>query len=76
MNVHIAQVNKVLFDGSADSITVPASDGEMTILPHHEPFISTLEKGNILVKAGDKTETFEILRGILEINANECTIIL
>lgn len=77
MHTHIAQVNTVLFDGEAQSATVPAVDGEMTILPHHEPFITTLKEGTITVRPVNGPEqAFEIKKGVLEVSNNKTTILL
>ena len=77
MHTHIAQVNEVLFDGTAEAVTVPAIDGEMTVLPHHEPFISTLKEGSITVRLEDKSEQkFDITKGVLEVSNNKTTILL
>ena len=75
MHVVIAKVDENLFDGEAVSMTVPGSEGEMTVLTHHEPFITTLKKGTITVRSPE-AQTFEIESGILEVNPQGATVIL
>lgn len=76
MHVHIAQLNSVLFDGEARSLTVPGTEGEMTILPHHEPFISTLKAGLITVRTTESDHAFTIAKGMLEVSNNRATVLL
>ena len=74
----IATVDKQLFSGDVYSATCPGSDGELTILAHHMPFITTLTKGNVCVhvsKDGNE-KTFEINRGLLEVGNNKATILV
>ncbi len=76
MIVHIAHVNNVLYNGSAESLTVPGTEGEMTILPHHEPLVSTLKAGVIRVRTEDNEETFTIAKGLIEVSNNQATVLL
>jgi F-type H+-transporting ATPase subunit epsilon len=76
MHVHIAQVNNVLFNGTATLLTVPGTEGEMTILPHHEPLVSTLKAGVVRVESENGEETFTIAQGILEVSNNQATVLL
>jgi F0F1-type ATP synthase epsilon subunit len=59
-------------------MTVPGQEGEMTILGHHEPLISTLKEGNIRVHIQKDTEPkiFHVAGGILEVRAVGATVIL
>ena len=50
MRVVIAKVDEIYFDGEADSVTLPGAEGEMTVLPEHEPLITTLKAGVITVR--------------------------
>jgi F-type H+-transporting ATPase subunit epsilon len=74
----IAKVGENLFDGEAVSVTVPGAEGVLTILAHHEAFVSPLKEGTIRVEAEDGTKTeFELLTtGILEVSNNQATVIL
>ena len=45
LHLVVSSVSENLYDGPALSATLPGSAGEMTILPNHEPLISTLKAG-------------------------------
>lgn len=72
----LAQVDRALFEGEADSVTLPGIDGEFTVLPQHEPFITPLTAGTVTVRTGDKAETFTIEHGVFEVSNNTATAIL
>jgi F-type H+-transporting ATPase subunit epsilon len=77
MKLTISQIDKVLWSGEADSVTVPAQDGVMTILTHHMPMITTLKAGMIVVKQKDqKPEEFPITSGFLEVGKTETVILV
>ena len=75
MHVTIATVNEVLYDGTAQSMTVPGADGEMTLLAKHMPLITTLKEGTITLRNGD-TREFPITEGILEVGREGIVVIL
>jgi F-type H+-transporting ATPase subunit epsilon len=78
MRLVIAKVDEVLFDGEAFSLNAPGSAGEMTVLGHHEPLITTLKAGDLRVhvQAGDEPRLFPIQGGVLEIRPDGATVIL
>ncbi len=77
MNLVIAKVNEVLYSGEAESVTLPGAEGELTVLGHHEPLVTTLKEGVIIVRAaGEADKTFAIIGGVLEVHAEGATVIL
>jgi F-type H+-transporting ATPase subunit epsilon len=75
MRVIISQIDKVLFDGVAKELLVPGVDGDMTILPHHSPLVTTLRAGKITVR-GESVGSWDIAKGILEVSNNKATVLL
>ena len=73
----IASVGETRFDGPARSVTLPGSVGEFTILPHHEPIVTTLKRGTVRVlDASGETRQFQIESGVLECSANRVIVLL
>ncbi len=79
----IASVGETRFDGAAVSATLPGTAGEFTILPHHEPIVTTLKPGTITVRlpaqageAGGESKTFEIESGVLECSGSRVVVLL
>jgi F-type H+-transporting ATPase subunit epsilon len=73
----IASVGETRFDGAAASATLPGTDGELTVLPNHEPFITTLKPGFIRVKLADgDVRDFPIESGVLECTGERAVVLL
>ena len=73
----IASVGETRFDGPSVSATFPGSDGELTVLAHHEPFVTTLKKGVIRVReSAESTKDVPIESGVLEVSRNRAVVLL
>lgn len=76
MHVTIAKVDENLYDGEADSLTVPGTAGEMTVLSKHMPIVTTLKPGTITVRNAEGEKTFDVTGGVLEVRRDGATVIL
>ena len=73
----VASVGEIKFEGEADSATFPGVAGEFTVLAHHEPLVSTLRAGTMLVRdtKGGK-HVFEISTGVVEVSHNHAIVLM
>jgi F-type H+-transporting ATPase subunit epsilon len=76
MRVIIAQVHQNLFDGEALVLNAKTTEGELTILPKHEPFVANLGAGTVMVRTTDGEQKFDISSGVLEVSNNQATVLL
>lgn len=76
MRVVVAHFHEQLFDDEALSVSLPTSEGVVTVLPHHEPFVATLKTGVITVRTGDGEQTFPVENGVLEVSGNQVVVLL
>lgn len=77
LNLTIARVDAPVFSGPVVFVTVPGSEGEMTLLADHTPLMTALRAGTITVRKADGTsETFVVTTGTLEVSKNQVTILL
>lgn len=73
----VASVTERFFDGEAQSATLPGARGEMTILAHHEPLITTLREGIITVRSESGAEQkFPVTGGVIECSNNRAVVLL
>ena len=72
----IASVGETRFDGAAISATVPGGAGEVTVLPNHEPLVTTLKPGTITVKTTQDTQEFSVESGVLECSGSRVVVLL
>jgi F-type H+-transporting ATPase subunit epsilon len=75
MYIEIITPDKTLFNGEADSITLPGSDGTFQLLNNHAPIISSLIKGTVVVKHQNNTEQIDINGGIVEVQKNKVIVL-
>jgi F-type H+-transporting ATPase subunit epsilon len=72
---HIVTQDKSLFEGPADLVLAPGSEGELGILPNHAPLLTTLSMGVIRVRHEDGEEVFTITGGVLEVRPEIVTVL-
>ena len=75
MNLDILTPDKKLFEGEAESVTVPSSTGLMQILKGHAALISSLNKGVVKVKTSTGEEIFDIKGGVVEVLNNKVIVL-
>ncbi|RRN77066.1 ATP synthase F1 subunit epsilon [Pseudoxanthomonas sp. SGD-10] len=71
MILEILTPDKKVFDGDITSVTVPGTQGSFEILNNHAPIISTLEKGDVIVRSSGKQQKFLIDGGVVEVINNK-----
>ncbi|MBL8158604.1 F0F1 ATP synthase subunit epsilon [bacterium] len=77
MHLVISSVGENLYDGSAISVTLPAAGGEMTVLPDHEPLVTTLKAGKITVRIPNaENKEFTIEGGVLETSGTRTVVLV
>ena len=70
----IVSQDRLVFEGDADMVLVPGSQGEMGILPNHAPLLSTLKYGVLRVRIKDREEVFTIAGGVVEVQPTLITV--
>ncbi len=75
LHLEIVTSDRIVFEGEVDMITVPGGGGEMGILPHHAPVLSTLKAGELRVKTGAQTQEFAIGGGFIDIHNNRVIVL-
>jgi len=71
----IVSQDRMVFQGDVDIVVLPGSDGEMGILPHHAPLLTTLKMGVINVRFSGKEEIFTVAGGIAEVQPTIVTVL-
>ncbi len=71
MQLKIYTLDGTKFEGEVSQVSLPAKDGEITILPHHIPVITILQKG--LIKT--PSESIEIEGGVAEIDGEKVVVL-
>lgn len=74
MHLDIVTPEKNIFSGDIQSLTVPTTTGEITILPEHINLLTQIAPGELTIKE-KKTHYMGITGGFLEMNNNAITIL-
>src|SRR6266566_9057805 len=75
MHVEVVTAERELYNGEADSLIAPGSEGELGILPRHAALLTTLKAGEMLIKLGGAEEPFFVSGGFLEVSNNKVTVL-
>ncbi|MCA0453282.1 MAG: ATP synthase F1 subunit epsilon [Chloroflexi bacterium] len=67
----VTQEKKVFEEREADMVIVPGSEGEMGVLPHHAPVLTTMGFGELVVRKGNKEERFVIYGGVVDVRPDK-----
>ena len=73
MEIKILSPKKRLFEGRADSITLPGENGQFQVLKDHATIFSLLKKGKITL---DKDKEFSLSQGMAEVLNNKITVLI
>jgi F-type H+-transporting ATPase subunit epsilon len=71
----IVSQDRIVYQGDADMVLLPGTDGEMGILPHHAPLLTTLKYGIIKVRSQGQESIFTVAGGIAEVQPDILTIL-
>lgn len=67
---------RLLASEEATAVTVPATDGEMTVMALHAPTMTTLRPGVVKVtRAGGGQENYVVFGGFADIMPDSCTVL-
>jgi F-type H+-transporting ATPase subunit epsilon len=67
LQLEIVTPEKLAYADEVDSVVLPGSEGELGVLPHHAPLISTLGAGELRLRKGGQEESFAIVGGFLQV---------
>ena len=70
MVLDVISPERTLVHAVVDSVELPGTKGRFEVLKNHAALISSLEKGRVVFRTGEKTESVDISSGFVEINDN------
>jgi F-type H+-transporting ATPase subunit epsilon len=74
LHLEIVTPERLAYEGEVDAVTVPGSEGELGILPHHAPLVSTLGVGELRIRKGSEVEFFAIAGGFLQVRPDKVVV--
>ena len=76
LKLRIVTPERVVYESMVDSITLPTSAGEITILKDHIPLVSKLQAGEIRTKSNGVEQLLAVSTGFVEVRPHNEIVIL
>ena len=71
----IVSQDRTVFEGDVDIVVLPGAAGEMGVLPHHVPLLTTLKYGFVKIRQESHQEIFAVAGGVAEIQPDIVTVL-
>jgi F-type H+-transporting ATPase subunit epsilon len=75
LQLKIITPEKIVLDEAVDSVSLPTTEGEITILPDHIALISTLASGDIVARVNGEDVPMAVSGGFIEVSNNQVKIL-
>ena len=74
--LEIVTPEKMVFSGKIDEVTIPGTEGEFGVLRGHEPFLSSVDIGELSFIKDGKKIYYAVNTGYAEVTSNKVTILI
>jgi F-type H+-transporting ATPase subunit epsilon len=75
LHLEIVTQERRLYSDDVDMVVAPGGEGELGILPHHVPLLTTLKEGVLRAKKNDAEEYFSIGGGFMEVQPDRVIVL-
>ncbi len=75
VRVDIVTAERVVYSEDVDIVVAPGSLGQLGILPHHAPLMTTLQPGELLTRKGGEEYSLAISGGFLEVRPDRVIVL-
>ncbi len=75
-NFKIVTPDGVIYEDTVESVSLPTSNGEITVLAHHIPLIAVLKAGEIRVSKDSSEISIAVSSGVLEVREKSEIIVI
>jgi F-type H+-transporting ATPase subunit epsilon len=74
LHLEIVTPEKLAFEDDVDMVMCPGIEGELGVLPHHAPLLTTLGVGELRIRRGGAEESFAIAGGFPQIRPDKVVV--
>ena len=75
LHVEVVTAERELYNGEANLVSVPGSEGRMGILPRHAALLATLAPGELRIELNGAEEPLFVSGGFIEVSNNTVTVL-
>ena len=76
LTVELVTPTRSLLKEEVDVVSAPTVLGEISVLPHHTPFVTAVAAGELRLRRGAETQSFAIAGGVLAVREGSVVVIL
>jgi F-type H+-transporting ATPase subunit epsilon len=74
IHLEIVTPERLAYEGDVDAVVCPGIEGELGVLPHHAPLLTTLGVGELRIRTGGQEEYFAIAGGFLQVRPDKVVV--
>jgi len=76
ITLEVVTPERMVFSGKVDEVTIPGTEGEFGVLRGHEPFLTSVDIGELYFLAGGKKTHYAVNTGYAEITGTKITVLI
>ena len=74
IRLEIVTPERLVYQDDVDAVAVPGIEGELGVLPHHAPLVTTLGLGELRIRKSGVEEHFAIVGGFLQVRPDRVVV--
>lgn len=74
--LEVVTPEKIVFSGKVDEVTIPGTEGEFGVLRGHEPFLTSVDIGQLYFLVGGKKTNYAVNTGYAEVTGSKVTVLI
>lgn len=75
MQVDVVSPEEIVWSGEAQFVVAKTVEGEIGVLPHHEPLMAAIATGAVEIQSGDERVRIGVHGGFLQVFENSVTLL-
>ena len=75
IRLEIVMAERIVYSEDVDVVVAPGIEGELGILPHHEPLMTSLQAGELMVRKSGEEFYMAVSGGFLEIRPDRIIVL-
>ena len=75
LKLEIVTVERIVFSDAVDIVVAPGMEGELGILPHHAPLMTSLKPGELIARKSGEEYSLAISGGFLEVRPDRVIVL-
>ncbi len=76
ITLEVVTPEKMVFSGKVEEVLIPGTEGEFGVLLGHEPFLTSVDIGELYFLAGGKKTHYAVNTGYAEITGSKITVLI